>query len=83
MIILNGPTVGIDIGSKQEIHELLLQLSRRGTAMLLLADDLPEVAALSHRVLVMAAGRLVAEHDAARLNVAALAAEIAAGVGAA
>jgi len=83
MIILNGPTVGIDIGSKREIHELLLQLSRRGTAMLLLADDLPEVAALSHRVLVMAAGRLVAEHDAATLNVAALAAEIAAGVGAA
>jgi simple sugar transport system ATP-binding protein len=82
MVILNGPTVGIDIGSKQEIHELLLQLSRRGTAMLLFTDDLPEVAALSHRVLVMAAGRLIAAHDAAALDVKALAAEIAAGAGA-
>jgi simple sugar transport system ATP-binding protein len=82
MIILNGPTVGIDIGSKQEIHELLLRLSRRGTAMLLFTDDLAEVAALSHRVLVMAAGRLIAAHDAATLDVKALAAEIAAGAGA-
>jgi simple sugar transport system ATP-binding protein len=81
MIILNGPTVGIDVGSKRGIHELLLQLSRRGTAMLLLADDLAEVAALSHRVLVMAGGRLVSEHDATTLDTRALAAEIAAGTG--
>jgi simple sugar transport system ATP-binding protein len=79
LIILNGPTVGIDVGSKREIHQLLLRLSRGGTAMLLLTDDLPEVAVLSHRVLVMAGGRIVAEHETAALDVAALAAEVAAG----
>lgn len=64
LMILNGPTVGVDIGSKREIHEILLQLSRSGTAVLVVTDDIGEALALSDRILVMVRGRITSEFDA-------------------
>jgi simple sugar transport system ATP-binding protein len=64
LIILNGPTVGVDIGSKREIHEILLALSRSGTAVMVVTDDIGEAMALSDRVLVMVKGRITASFDA-------------------
>lgn len=61
VLILNGPTVGVDVGSKEEIHRLLRHLSGSGTAIIVLSDDIPELVALCNRVLVMRKGRLVAE----------------------
>ncbi|NDV86768.1 ATP-binding cassette domain-containing protein [Aurantimonas aggregata] len=64
LIILNGPTVGVDIGSKREIHEILVALSRSGTAVMVVTDDIGEAMALSDRVLVMVRGRITASFDA-------------------
>ena len=60
LVILNSPTVGVDVGSKRDIHELLVALRSAGTAVLVVTDDIGEALALSDRILVMAAGRLTA-----------------------
>ncbi|MCE5256363.1 MAG: sugar ABC transporter ATP-binding protein [Spirochaetaceae bacterium] len=61
LLILNGPTVGVDIGSKYDIHALLRELARRGLAIIVISDDLPEVIACTSRILVMRAGHIVRE----------------------
>lgn len=63
VMILNGPTVGVDIGSKREIHEILLQLRAAGAAVLVVTDDIGEALALSDRILVMVRGRITAQFD--------------------
>jgi ABC-type sugar transport system ATPase subunit len=57
--ILDEPTKGIDVGSKAEIHLLVGRLAAEGRAVLLISSDLPELLALSHRILVMHKGRIV------------------------
>jgi ABC-type sugar transport system ATPase subunit len=47
------PTKGVDIASKSEIHSRLQKLAANGTAILFVSTDLPEILALSHRILVM------------------------------
>lgn len=64
LMILNGPTVGVDVGSKREIHEILLQLRGAGTAVLVVTDDFAEALALADRVLVMVRGRITGEFGA-------------------
>lgn len=59
MLILNGPTVGVDIGSKHDIHEALRELAATGLAVVIISDDIPEVLHNCNRVLVMNAGRVV------------------------
>lgn len=76
LMILNGPTVGVDIGSKREIHELLIALSRSGTALMVVTDDIGEALALSDRVLVMVRGRLTGEFDPASVDEDALYREV-------
>jgi simple sugar transport system ATP-binding protein len=61
ILILNGPTVGVDVGSKQAIHDQLRELAARGMGILIISDDLPELAANCNRILVMHQGRLVDE----------------------
>ncbi len=74
ILILNGPTVGVDVGSKAGIHERIRELAREGDlAVLLISDDLPEIVQTCNRVLVMHRGRLVEECDAAALTDTALA----------
>jgi simple sugar transport system ATP-binding protein len=75
-LILNGPTVGVDIGSKREIHELLLALSRSGTAVMVVTDDIGEAIALADRVLVMVGGRITASFDGETVDEATLNAEV-------
>ncbi len=65
ILILNGPTVGVDIGSKHDIHEILQKLAEEGLALLIVSDDLPEVLENCSRILVMKTGRIVADLDAA------------------
>jgi len=59
--ILDEPTKGIDIGAKAEAHRLVLELAGQGVAVLLISSDLPELLALSHRILVMHKGAIVGE----------------------
>ncbi|MDC7234252.1 MAG: sugar ABC transporter ATP-binding protein [Spirochaetales bacterium] len=61
ILILNGPTVGVDIGSKFDILALLRRLSSQGLSVVIISDDLPEILSVSHRILVMREGRIVEE----------------------
>jgi simple sugar transport system ATP-binding protein len=63
VLILNGPTVGVDIGSKYDIHSLLRNLADKGLAIIVISDDLPEIINLSRRILVMREGRVIEELD--------------------
>ena len=58
ILIVDEPTRGIDVGTKQEIHQLLRQLAREGKAIMVISSDLPETLAISDRVAVMHKGRL-------------------------
>lgn len=59
ILIVDEPTRGIDVGAKQEIHRLLHQLARQGTAVIMISSELPEIMAVADRILVMRNGRLV------------------------
>jgi len=60
ILVLDEPTRGVDVGAKAEIHRLVRELAQNGTAVLLISSELPELLALSDRILVMRAGRIVA-----------------------
>jgi simple sugar transport system ATP-binding protein len=61
VLILNGPTVGVDIGSKNDIHDILRRLSDSGMAIVIISDDIPEVLNNCNRILIMRRGRIVGE----------------------
>lgn len=61
ILILNGPTVGVDIGAKFDIHKLLRNLAMEGMAVLIVSDDMAEVTALCDRVLIMKSGDMTGE----------------------
>jgi rhamnose transport system ATP-binding protein len=61
VLILDEPTRGIDIGAKVEVHRIIAELAASGLGIILISSDLPEVLAMSDRVLVMHEGRLTAE----------------------
>lgn len=63
--ILDEPTKGIDVKAKAEIHALVGRLAAAGLGVLLISSDLPELLALSHRILVMHKGRIVGELEQA------------------
>lgn len=69
VLILNGPTVGVDVGSKEQIHRIIHDLAReQGLAVLMLSDDVPELVHNCNRVLVMHRGRLVDQMQGATLT---------------
>ena len=57
IFILDEPTRGIDIGAKAEVHQMIRELAKEGIAIICISSDLPEVLALSDRILVMREGR--------------------------
>jgi ABC-type sugar transport system ATPase subunit len=61
LLIADEPTQGVDVGAKAEIYNLLRQLAARGTGILLISSELPEVLSLSDRILVLREGRLAGE----------------------
>jgi rhamnose transport system ATP-binding protein len=61
VLILDEPTRGIDIGAKVEVHRIISELAAGGLGIILISSDLPEVLAMSDRILVMHEGRLTAE----------------------
>ena len=68
VLILNGPSVGVDVGSKSEIHAIIAGLAAQGLGVIVISDDLPEVLTTCHRVLVMKAGRIVEDIDAVSIS---------------
>jgi ribose transport system ATP-binding protein len=72
LLILEEPTIGVDIGAKADIYHLLQSSLRKGLAVLLISSDFEEVERICHRALVFSRGRVVAEIPRERLTVAAL-----------
>jgi rhamnose transport system ATP-binding protein len=61
IMILDEPTRGIDIGAKSEVHRLMGELASQGMAILMISSELPEVLAMSDRIIVMREGRITGE----------------------
>ena len=61
ILILDEPTRGVDVGAKAEIHTLIGELAERGTAILVISSELPEVISLSERIVVLRGGRVAGE----------------------
>jgi len=68
LFIMDSPTVGIDIGSKAEIYELIQSFAAKGMAIILITDEMEELLANANRVLVFSEGRIAAELNEDDLN---------------
>ena len=68
VLILNGPTVGVDVGAKQDIHALVHDLANQGLAVIIISDDLSEVVVNCNRVIVMKDGAIVGEMTGDRIT---------------
>ena len=76
VLIFDEPTRGIDVGAKEEIYDLIELLSALGKAIIVISSELPEVLRLSHRIAVMAQGRITGfldNEDATQENIMELA----------
>jgi len=58
--IFDEPTRGIDVGAKQEIYQIMVSLLKQGKAIIMVSSDMPEVIAMSDRILVMKDGEVKA-----------------------
>ncbi|MCB0913494.1 MAG: sugar ABC transporter ATP-binding protein, partial [Propionibacteriaceae bacterium] len=58
ILIFDEPTRGIDVGAKEEIYQLLNKLAEQGKSIIMISSELPEVLRMSHRIVVMADGRI-------------------------
>jgi len=65
IVVLDHPTPGIDVGAKEDVYELIRDMTDEGLSIVLLADTLEEVIGLSHKILVMRDGEVSARFDAA------------------
>lgn len=61
VLLLDEPTRGVDVGAKHEIYELMNKWTRRGIAIILITSEMPELLAMSDRIIVMHRGRITAE----------------------
>lgn len=64
ILIFDEPTRGIDVGAKSEIYKLLNDLVKQGKAIIMISSELPEILRMSHRIIVMAEGRVTGEINA-------------------
>ncbi|HNP71938.1 MAG TPA: sugar ABC transporter ATP-binding protein [Kouleothrix sp.] len=68
LLILDEPTRGIDVGAKAEVHQIVNELAAQGMGIILISSDLPEVLAMSDRILVMREGRQMGIFSRAEAN---------------
>src|SRR5271157_756633 len=61
ILIVDEPTRGIDIGSKVEVHNLLIEMAKSGIAVIVISSELPEILAVSDRIVTMREGRVTGE----------------------
>jgi simple sugar transport system ATP-binding protein len=72
LLILDCPTVGVDVGARDGIYRIVRGLAERGIAILMISDEVTEVYFNCDRILRMAGGRIVAEYDPRRISIAEL-----------
>ena len=68
VLILDEPTHGVDVGAKAQVHRMIAELAAAGLAVVVISSDLPEVLGVSHRILVVREGRIVASVDRAEAS---------------
>lgn len=68
VLILDEPTIGVDIGAKTEIIEIIRELADNGKAIIVISSELPELLALSDRVIVLHDGRVTKELQRREIN---------------
>jgi ABC-type sugar transport system ATPase subunit len=68
IFIFDEPTIGIDVGSKQEIYKVMVDLLKQGKAIIMVSSDMPEVISMSDRVMVMKDGQTTAELTAGKIS---------------
>jgi simple sugar transport system ATP-binding protein len=61
MLILDGPTIGIDVAAKSSIHQIIKNIAKRGIGIIVISDEVQEVLYNCHRMLIMSKGRVVTE----------------------
>ena len=61
LFILDEPTRGVDVGAKSEVHRMIIELAKQGSAVLLISSELPEILSLSDRILVITKGHVSGE----------------------
>ncbi len=61
VVLFDEPTRGIDVGAKIEIYNLMIDLAKKGVAIVMVSSELPEVLGMAHRVFAVRGGRIVAE----------------------
>lgn len=61
IVIIDEPTRGIDIGTKQQIYRFIVELAAKGTSVILVSSEMPELLGLCDRIIVMREGRIVGE----------------------
>ena len=64
VLIVDEPTRGVDVGAKAEVHQILVQLASQGIAVMVISSELPEVLAVSDRIVTMRQGRITGEMSA-------------------
>jgi ribose transport system ATP-binding protein len=72
LLVLEEPTIGVDVGAKADIYSVLQGALDRGTAVLLISSDFEEVAGIAHRALVFNRGNVVAQIAGQEISVRAL-----------
>jgi simple sugar transport system ATP-binding protein len=66
ILILDGPTVGIDVAAKSSIHEIIRDLAQKGIGIVIISDEVSEVMHNCNRILVMHKGEIIEEYETAR-----------------
>lgn len=64
VLLLDEPTRGIDVGAKYEIYQLIIELAKKGKAVIMVSSEMPELLGVCSRILVMSGGKLAGEVDA-------------------
>ena len=64
VLILDEPTRGVDVGAKEEIHKIIVNLAKQGVGIILISSELPEILGMSDRILIMHEGRITGMLDA-------------------
>jgi ribose transport system ATP-binding protein len=72
LLVLEDPTIGVDVGAKAEIYRMMMEDAASGTATLVVSSDLDELVQICDRVLAFSRGRILAELDRAHLDIESL-----------
>jgi len=68
VLIFDEPTRGIDVGTKEEIHQIISGLAEKGVAIIVISSELPEVLKIADRIIVMRGGKIAGEMDHREAN---------------